>query len=261
MKTYLIILVLLGFTALNAQKSWQHYHDRIPAWPAELTLNKLDEYTNALLSLREEIGQHLGNTGEQLEAGFEGMTTEQAMEMAANYQEHMLGKDPEEMMEMAEQINAYQTDLNEAIVLDQKLEAAIKKFRNEYEAAVEAIWQQYPCEMGMEDANDRCDERSKALKELGIRLEALHFTGEQAGIRLAAEGIREHIYKKSLPSALKQEQEQFKALGIEPPAGSTAGIELVKSDVDLLLRCADFMGWVAGIRSDDNLFFYPGQRY
>ncbi|HRY98103.1 MAG TPA: hypothetical protein P5550_03510 [Bacteroidales bacterium] len=258
MRTLLSFILLWSCTLLQAQDNWQQYRDRLPGWPADLTLSSVEAYTTALLTLRDELDQQLESKGDQQETALEGMTTAQAMQMAARYQEHMMEKSPEEISAMIEQVNTDQSDLLVSIQLGQDLESAMQRFRDEYSAAVGGIRQQYPCEMGIRDASDRCEERSAALKELGIRLQTEHFSGEQAGVRIAVEAMREHIYTKTLPSALRKEQEQYTALGVAPPAASNTGLEMVKSDIGLLLGCAELMGWVAGIRSNDNLFFTTG---
>lgn len=254
----LLITAMLGVWCLYAQKTWQHYYDKIPQWPEDLTVAVVEKYTSALIALDEELGAHLENASGKQQEAFDGMSVEEAMQMAARYQEQMLENSA---IEMAERFSQEQAALSEAIVLDQKLEGAIQHFQKEFQAGLDDIHRQYPCEMGMESSTDRCDERSAALKKLGIGLQAAYFSGERAEIRLAVNSMQEYIYKKSLPSTLQKEQEQLAALGVDPPAGNVSAIELVRSDVKMLLRCADLMGWVGGIRSDDNLFFYPGQRY
>lgn len=251
------MLVVLGLfsISLTAQKSWQHYYDRLPAWPAILNTATVSAFSDTLHHLMDELVRLEENASEKMETDLENMSMADAMKMAQKYQQEMLSMDPDEMAARSEDMDQMMDDLDAARLLDARFRGSLEEFQNVMMSEKQKIREMFPCDMGMEDKNDRCESRAMALRDLGDRMSAQYFSGKESVVRGNADALEDHILKKSLPAARKQMAQQYNAMGISKPSFCSEEADIMKSLVRLRLDCVDAMEKIALIRMEDNLLY------
>jgi hypothetical protein len=254
MKNALMLVVLGLFTfSLTAQKSWQHYYDRLPAWPENLDTATLSAFSAKLHHLMDDLEMIEESALEETEPDFENMSAAEAMKMAQKYQQEMLSMDPDEMAARSEGIDQMMDDLDEARLLDARFRGSLEEFQKVLAIEKKKIREMYPCDIGMEDKNDRCESRAAALRELGEKMSSQYFKGKEAVVRKNADALEDHILKKSLPATRKQMVQQYEALAMPIPTFSSEEADMMKSLIRLRLECIDAMDKIARIRMKDNL--------
>lgn len=258
MRILILSLFFIAVSGLYGQKSWQHYYDRIPAWPGVIDQAVVDTFNARLRLLNDELDLLSDGQQEGIDEGFEGMSMEEAMKLAEKYQKNVATMDPQKIDRMSRETEEMTHSLNKGVELDREFEAALKEFSDAYFLEKGKIEDQYPCDMGLESSSNRCSERSAALQIMGDKFSSKYFIGTAVGIRKAAGRIEDYLFKENLPSALKKENDEYQMMGMDPPVVSATAIEVVRSYVQVLMRCGEKMEWVAGIRAKENLFYYPG---
>lgn len=250
---YLIILIYFSLTVVAQQ--WQSYNNRIPAWPQEINTTSAETFLNTLTTLKQDIHDKIPD----LTSKYENLSQAEAMKLAQQYQKNAMNQSPQEMARRA-RLNdqAVDVELPEEMELGGRLSVIIDEFDNKIYDEIARLKEEFPCDPGIGESG--CDILSAELKKMADKLGAEYFIGSKAKLRSIIDEVNDYMIKKKLPVSQQREIDQYELMG-DKSAAESSGLSIVESCVKNLIHGAERMEWLARLKSDDNLFYSPGQQY